>query len=183
MGDNGFPESEDKKMKVRYPKVILIGGLGLVVILLMAFFLCNVLLKEPKRNTQLMKIVEQTEGSSIKSILGENYKETKLTDGIAELYENVEIDGYPYYEVELSYDKEGDFNRLFLGVRNLDQNDYETFVKDFMEKFGGAYTFNTNGKTLSYYSWDVKDNRKIDLSYAQGDSGPYWVIMNVYIEK
>ncbi len=183
MEDNNFSESVNEKKRVRYPKVILFGGLGLVVILFMTILLCKVFLKEPKRNTELMKIVEQTDASSIKNILGENYKQTKLTDGLAEGYENVEIDGYPYIDVELSYDKEGNFNRLFLCVTNLDKKDYETFVKDFMEKFGGAYTFKTNGRNMFDYYWYLKDNREVCLSYCQGEYGPYWVIMNVFIEK
>ena len=168
--------------KLKHPKLIIFVGVGFVVAVISLVYFLQIFLNQPKKNTELLQILQETDASIVKNKLGNNYKETVLAHGVADLYSDVAIDGFTYDKVELTFDEEGKYTRLFITNQGLDENDYKAFKKDFIELYGEDYTYDPSGSKAHDYVWKEVGDREILLSYNVEDAGPYWLLINLAIK-
>lgn len=187
----GCPIEKKKVSKKRRIMVV-----AIVVCVLFAVILWGVLLKQGGvsivphtiRNIELMKLMEYTSPAEIKEDLGDDY-EHKVWDSLdstSDEYEDIIIDGKEYAQVEISYESNGDFKRIYLDSGSIwTEEEYKILVKDFIEQYGNDYDYNEDeykGNAIYYYSWEMSLPRRVSLSIHQSsdDKNLYWVRINSF---
>ncbi len=126
-------------------KKIAFGVGGLAVVVVIAIIFVSIISKELPhtiKNTELMKLMEYTSSAEIKNDLGDDY-EHKVWDTLnstSDVYEDIVIDGKEYEKVEISYQSNGDFERIYLDSDSIwTEEEYKILVKDFIEQYGDKY--------------------------------------------
>lgn len=166
-----------------------VGGLAIVVaIVIIGVSVINKVSSHAIKNTQLMKLMEYTSSSEIKKDLGDNYehKVWDALDSTSDVYENIVIDGKEYAEVEISYQSDGDYERIYLDSDSIwTEEEYKILVKDFIEQYGVGYDYEEDeykGNAIYDYSWYMSFYRRVSLSVHQSsdDKKMYWVRINSF---
>ena len=140
------------------------------------------------KNTQLMRLMEYSNPSDIKDELGDDYEHRvwDSLDSTSDEYEDIVVDGKEYAQVELSYESNGDFERIYMDSDSIwTEEEYKILVKDFIEQFGNEYDYEEdeyNGKEIFDYTWKMSLDRRISLSIHQSsdDEELYWVRINSF---
>lgn len=178
-----------KRKKARKRIVFGVGGLAIVVAI--AVIVVSIINKESPhivKNTKLMKLMEYTSSVEIKNDLGDNYvhKVWDTFDSTSDVYEDIVIDGKEYEKVEISYQSNGDFERIYLDSDSIwTEEEYKILVKDFIEQYGDEYDYKEDeykGDAIYDYSWYMSFSRRVSLSVHQSsdDKKMYWVRINSF---
>lgn len=183
----GCPIRKGKKIN----KKIVFGVGGLAIVIAIAIILVSIINKELSytiKNMELMKLMEYTSSVEIKNDLGDDY-EHKVWDTLnstSDVYEDIVIDGKEYAKVEISYQSNGDFERIYLDSDSIwTEEEYKILVKDFIEQYGDEYDYKEDeykGNAIYDYSWYISFYRRVSLSIHQSsdDKKIYWVRINSY---
>lgn len=183
-----------EKKKVRKKRKIILAAVGICVLfaVIIGIFVINQggvsLFPHTIKNTQLMKLMEYSNSADIKEELGDDYEHRvwDSLDSTSDEYEDIAIDGKIYTQVELSYESNGDFERIYLDSGSVwTEEEYKVLIKDFIEQYGNEYDYEEdeyNGNDIYDYSWKMSLNRKISLSIHQSkdDKNLYWVRINSF---
>ena len=183
----GCPIRKGKKIN----KKIVFGAWGLAIVVAIVIIGVSVINKVSPhtiKNTQLIKLMEYTSSSEIKKDLGDDYehKVWDTLDSTSDMYEDIVIDGKEYEKVEISYQSNGDFERIYLDSDSIwTEEEYKILVKDFIEQYGGEYDYKEDeykGNAIYDYSWYMSVYRRVSLSVHQSsdDKKMYWVRINSF---
>lgn len=183
----GYPIRKGEKIN----KKIVFGVGGLAIVVAFAVIVVSIINKTPPhaiKNTKLMKLMEYTSSSEIKNDLGDDYehKVWDTSDSTSDVYEDIVIDGKEYEKVEISYQSNGDFERIYLNSDSVwTEEEYKILVKDFIEQYGGEYDYKEDeykGNAIYDYSWYMSFYRRVSLSVHQSsdDKKMYWVRINSF---
>lgn len=140
------------------------------------------------QNTELMKLLEYTNPSDIKSDLGNDYEHNTYDslNSSSDDYEDITIDGKVYSKVEISYDSSGAFERIYLDTDSIwSQKEYETLIADLIERYGKDYDYEEdeyNGRAIYDYTWDMGFLRRVSCSIHadSDDETAYWIRINSF---
>ena len=161
----GCPIRKGKKIN----KKIVFGAWGLAIVVAIVIIGVSVINKVSPhtiKNTQLIKLMEYTSSSEIKKDLGDDYehKVWDTLDSTSDMYEDIVIDGKEYEKVEISYQSNGDFERIYL--------DSDSIWTEEEYKRNAIYD----------YSWYMSFYRRVSLSVHQSsdDKKMYWVRINSF---
>lgn len=181
------------KKKGRKGKIIpVIVGLGVVVAIVIGLLLKNggtdSLVPHTIQNIELMKLLEYTNPSDIKSDLGNDYEHNTYDslNSSSDDYEDITIDGKVYSQVAISYDSSGTFERIYLDTDSIwSQKEYETLIADLIEQYGKDYDYEEdeyNGRAIYDYTWDMGFPRRVSCSIHadSDDETKYWIRINSF---
>lgn len=183
----GCPIRKGEKINKR----IAFGVGGLAIVVAIAVIVVSIISKDLShtiKNTQLMRLVEYTSSAEIKNDLGDDY-EHKVWDTLnstSDVYEDIVIDGKEYEKVEISYQSNGDFERIYLDSDSIwAEEEYKILVNDFIQQYGAEYDYEEdeyNGNAIYDYSWYMSFYRRVSLSVHQSsdDKKLYWVRINSF---
>lgn len=183
----GYPIRKGKKINKKI--FFVVGGLAIVVaIVIIGVSIINKVSPHTIKNTQLMKLMEYTSSSEIKNDLGDDYehKVWDTLDSTSDMYEDIVIDGKEYAEVSISYQSDGDYERIYLDSDSIwTEEEYKILVKDFIEQYGDEYDYGEDeykGNAVYDYSWYMSLYRRVSLSVHQSsdDKKMYWVRINSF---
>lgn len=187
----GCPIEKKKIYNNKKFKVVLISAVILLVLIGGVIFVKQsgiFSLPHTIKNTQLMRLMEYSNPSDIKDELGDDYEHRvwDSLDSTSDEYEDIVVDGKEYAQVELSYESNGDFERIYMDSDSIwTEEEYKILVKDFIEQFGNEYDYEEdeyNGKEIFDYTWKMSLDRRISLSIHQSsdDEELYWVRINSF---
>ena len=178
-----------KSKKINKKTVAIFGGLIIIIVVaIVIIFNLDALFPHTIKNTHLMKLLEYTSSAEIKKDLGDDYKHMvwDSLDSTSDEYEDITIDGKEYAQVEISYESDGDYERIYLDSDSIwTEEEYKILIKDFIEQFGSDYDYEEdeyNGNVIYDYSWEMSLDRRISLSIRQDsdDKSMYWVRINSF---
>lgn len=169
------------------------GGIvgGVIIIIVVAIVVMSnigTLFPHTIKNTHLMKLLEYTSSAEIKRDLGDDYKHMvwDSLDSTSDEYKDITIDGKEYAQVEISYERDGNYERIYLDSDSIwTEEEYKILIKDFIEQFGSDYDYEEdeyNGNAIYDYLWEMSLDRRISLSIYQDsdDKSMYWVRINSF---
>lgn len=183
----GFPLEKPKKINwiKKHKKKVIIAG---VVVALLAFIIFlfskgKSLLPHTIQNTELMKLLDYSSETQIKNQLGKEYEHEyyDVLNSSSDNYKDVLIDGKKYSKVEISYESDETFERIYLSTDPIwSKSEYKTLVADLMEQYGSDYEYSedeSDGKPIYEYNWKMSFLRRVSCSiYAdKSKEGKYWV--------
>lgn len=183
----GYPIKKSKKINKKINKKI-VGLLIIVALVLIAVFNINNLFPHTIKNTRLIKLMEYTSSADIKKDLGDDY-EHRVWDALnstSDEYEDIIIDGKEYAKVEISYESNGDYERIYLYSDSIwTEEEYKILIKDFIEQYGNEYDYEEDeykGNAIYDYLWEMSLDRRVSLSIYQSsdDEDMYWVRINSF---
>ena len=189
-----------ERKRIRINKKFIIAVISFVVLL---FVVVGVLLSQgmeryssskistllhTTQNTQLMRLIDYTSPTQIKEDLGDYYghRVWESLDSTSDEYEDIIIDGKEYAKVEISYESNGDYERIYLDSNSVwTEKEIDILVKDFIKQYGNEYNYKEdeyNGGAVFAYSWKMSLNRRISLSIHQDkdDNNMFWVRINSF---
>lgn len=180
-------KKKDKKKKI----IPVIVGFCVVVAIVIGLLLnggIDSLVPHTIQNTELMKLLEYTNPSEIKSELGNDYEHNTYDslNSSSDDYEDITIDSKVYSKVEITYDSSGAFERIYLDTEAIwSQKEYETLIADLIEQYGKDYDYEEdeyNGRAIYDYTWDIGFPRRVSCAIHadSDDESKYWIRINSF---
>ncbi len=188
----GFPIEKPKRKNwiKEHKKIVILICVIIVVILGIIFALTKgkSLLPHTVQNPKLMQLLEYTSPDQIKNDLGNGFehKTFESLNSTADDYVDIEIDGKLYSKVEISYESDGTFERIYLDTGSIwTEKDYKSLVADLIKQYGDEYEYNEdeyNGKPIYEYTWMMSFPRRVSCSIHadKTEEGKHWVRINSF---
>ena len=154
--------------------------LGVGVVLLVS---ANVFKKNSNhtiQNTELITLLEYSKSSAVKDMLGDNYihKSYDALDTTSDDYYNIFVGDLYCEKVQLSYNKTGVYERVYIESIGLTKNEKNVLVKDLIAKYGKDYDYENQERES--YQWTMNQERRVAITIWSREKGTYRVVINSF---
>ena len=181
----GYPLKTKNVRKIN-KRAVLIVAVVLIIILVILVFMC--LSKKEKKhtiqNTALITLIECSQSSTVKDMLGDNYEHKSGKDSTSDRYTDIHVGDLECKYVELFYDKTGNYERVYIMVAESEKEVKDIVVKDLIAQYGDEYyyeksDFSENGD-FEVYDWTISQERRVEVGIVPIDDGVYRTVINSY---
>lgn len=177
----GYPLKTKKLRKINERAVFIVA---MILVIIFAFLAVIYFYKKEQNhvihNTALITLMEYSQSSKIKDMLGDNYVHNsyEMLDTTSDDYENIYVGDLKCDHVQLSYDNTGNYKRVYIEISGLGKKEKDIVVNDLIAQYGREYEHEKADRES--YVWTISQKRKILITIWSGDEGMYRVVINSF---